>query len=65
MEHFICDYHTYYNVGNARTVMNSNATRFSQLISLDFDTSGLIASVSIQVFYKNRAQYDFNYGTLY
>ena len=34
--------------GNARTVMNSNASRFSQLVSLDFDNSGIIASVSIQ-----------------
>ena len=38
-------------LGNARTVMNSNASRFSQLISLDFDNSGMIASVSIQVKY--------------
>ena len=35
--------------GNSRTVMNSNASRFSQLASLDFDNSGIIVSVSIQV----------------
>ena len=34
--------------GNARTVMNSNASRFSQLVSLDFDNSGVIVSVSVQ-----------------
>ncbi|XP_066594077.1 unconventional myosin-XVIIIa isoform X2 [Prorops nasuta] len=35
--------------GNSRTHMNSNATRFTQLFSLDFDQSGLIASASLQV----------------
>ncbi|XP_043283473.1 unconventional myosin-XVIIIa isoform X3 [Venturia canescens] len=35
--------------GNSRTHMNSNATRFSQLFSLDFDQSGQIASASLQV----------------
>lgn len=29
--------------------MNSNATRFTQLFSLDFDQSGQIASASLQV----------------
>lgn len=34
--------------GNCRTVMNTNATRFSQIFSLDFDQTGAIASGSIQ-----------------
>lgn len=29
--------------------MNSNATRFSQIISLDFDQAGQVASASVQV----------------
>ncbi|XP_074037222.1 myosin heavy chain-like isoform X2 [Leptinotarsa decemlineata] len=35
--------------GNCKTVMNSNATRFTQIFSLDFDQSGAIASASLQV----------------
>ncbi|XP_063988212.1 unconventional myosin-XVIIIa isoform X1 [Diachasmimorpha longicaudata] len=35
--------------GNSRTHMNSNATRFTQIFSLDFDQSGAIASASLQV----------------
>lgn len=35
--------------GNSRTVMNTNATRFTQIFSLDFDHSGQIASASVQV----------------
>lgn len=35
--------------GNTRTCMNNNATRFTQLFSLDFDHTGMIASASIQV----------------
>ncbi|XP_012280974.1 unconventional myosin-XVIIIa isoform X2 [Orussus abietinus] len=35
--------------GNSRSHMNSNATRFTQLFSLDFDQSGQIASASLQV----------------
>ncbi|XP_014213237.1 unconventional myosin-XVIIIa isoform X2 [Copidosoma floridanum] len=35
--------------GSSRTHMNSNATRFTQLFSLDFDQSGQIASASLQV----------------
>ncbi|XP_072445808.1 unconventional myosin-XVIIIa isoform X11 [Chiloscyllium punctatum] len=34
--------------GNSTTSMNSNATRFSQIISLDFDQAGQVASASIQ-----------------
>lgn len=42
--------------GNCKTVMNTNATRFTQIFSLDFDQSGSIASASLQVFLleKNR-----------
>ncbi|XP_049839803.1 unconventional myosin-XVIIIa isoform X1 [Schistocerca gregaria] len=40
--------------GNARTVMNANATRFTQIFSLDFDQSGQIASASIQVLLAER-----------
>ncbi|XP_008210437.1 unconventional myosin-XVIIIa isoform X1 [Nasonia vitripennis] len=35
--------------GNSRTHINTNATRFTQLFSLDFDQSGQIASASLQV----------------
>ena len=35
--------------GNSRTVMNTNATRFTQMFSLDFDHAGQIASASVQV----------------
>lgn len=35
--------------GNTKTCMNNNATRFTQLFSLDFDHTGMIASASIQV----------------
>ncbi|XP_051787090.1 unconventional myosin-XVIIIa isoform X4 [Erpetoichthys calabaricus] len=34
--------------GNCCTMMNSNASRFSQIVSLDFDQAGQIASASIQ-----------------
>ncbi|CAG9770131.1 unnamed protein product [Ceutorhynchus assimilis] len=34
--------------GNSKTVMNANATRFTQIFSIDFDQSGSIASASIQ-----------------
>ncbi|XP_015736361.1 unconventional myosin-XVIIIa isoform X7 [Coturnix japonica] len=34
--------------GNSSTSMNGNATRFSQIISLDFDQAGQVASASIQ-----------------
>ncbi|KAJ8917234.1 hypothetical protein NQ315_002251 [Exocentrus adspersus] len=36
--------------GNCKTVLNGNATRFTQIFSLDFDQSGVIASASLQVF---------------
>ncbi|XP_041437648.1 unconventional myosin-XVIIIa isoform X6 [Xenopus laevis] len=34
--------------GNSSTNLNGNATRFSQIISLDFDQTGQVASASIQ-----------------
>ncbi|XP_072286701.1 unconventional myosin-XVIIIa isoform X15 [Pyxicephalus adspersus] len=34
--------------GNSSTNLNGNATRFSQIISLDFDQAGQVASASIQ-----------------
>ncbi|XP_060799936.1 unconventional myosin-XVIIIa isoform X5 [Neoarius graeffei] len=34
--------------GNCTTSMNSNASRFSQIVSLDFDQAGQVASASIQ-----------------
>lgn len=35
--------------GNTKTCINSNATRFTQIFSLDFDHTGQIASASVQV----------------
>ncbi|XP_057206274.1 unconventional myosin-XVIIIa isoform X8 [Triplophysa rosa] len=34
--------------GNSATSMNANASRFSQIVSLDFDQAGQVASASIQ-----------------
>ncbi|NXO88634.1 MY18A protein, partial [Certhia brachydactyla] len=34
--------------GNSSTGMNGNATRFSQIISVDFDQAGQVASASVQ-----------------
>ncbi|KAI4886508.1 hypothetical protein NFI96_024884 [Prochilodus magdalenae] len=34
--------------GNCATSMNTNASRFSQIVSLDFDQAGQVASASIQ-----------------
>ncbi|XP_039174965.1 unconventional myosin-XVIIIa isoform X3 [Crotalus tigris] len=34
--------------GNSSTSLNSNASRFSQIISLDFDQAGQVASASVQ-----------------
>ncbi|XP_067015742.2 unconventional myosin-XVIIIa isoform X2 [Anabrus simplex] len=42
--------------GNSRTVMNSNATRFTQIFSLDFDQSGQIASASLQILLPERSR---------
>ncbi|XP_058462941.1 unconventional myosin-XVIIIa isoform X2 [Malaya genurostris] len=35
--------------GNAKTCLNVNATRFTQILSLDFDHCGQIASASVQI----------------
>lgn len=35
--------------GNSKTCMNSNATRFTQIFSVDFDHSGQIVSAAVQV----------------
>ncbi|XP_076453173.1 unconventional myosin-XVIIIa-like [Babylonia areolata] len=42
--------------GNCRTLLNTNASRFTQITTLDFDPSGVIASASVQVvlFEKSR-----------
>uniref|UniRef100_A0A0P6DC77 Unconventional myosin-XVIIIa n=1 Tax=Daphnia magna TaxID=35525 RepID=A0A0P6DC77_9CRUS len=40
--------------GNCRTGLNANATRFTNIFSLDFDQSGQIASGSIQVLMPER-----------
>ncbi|XP_021349921.1 unconventional myosin-XVIIIa-like isoform X6 [Mizuhopecten yessoensis] len=36
--------------GNSRTILNTNASRYSQLTTLDFDHSGQITSGSVQIF---------------
>lgn len=36
--------------GNVSTCLNGNASRFSHVVSLDFDQAGLVTSASIQVF---------------
>ncbi|XP_067640485.1 unconventional myosin-XVIIIa isoform X2 [Eurosta solidaginis] len=40
--------------GNTKTCLNANATRFTQLLSLDFDQSGQIASASVQILLPER-----------
>ena len=40
--------------GNCRTSLNTNATRFTNIFSLDFDQSGQIASGSVQVLMPER-----------
>lgn len=42
--------------GNTKTCMNSNATRFTQIFSLDFDHSGQIASASVQVLLMEKSR---------
>lgn len=39
--------------GNVKTCLNSNATRFSQILTLNFDHSGSIVSLAIEVFILN------------
>ncbi|XP_033748343.1 unconventional myosin-XVIIIa-like isoform X3 [Pecten maximus] len=36
--------------GNSRTILNTNASRYAQLTTLDFDHSGQITSGSVQIF---------------
>lgn len=40
--------------GNCSTAMNGNASRFSHIVSLDFDQAGQVASASVQVGYSER-----------
>ncbi|XP_058973998.1 unconventional myosin-XVIIIa isoform X3 [Musca domestica] len=40
--------------GNTKTCLNSNATRMTQLLSLDIDQSGQIASASLQILLPER-----------
>lgn len=42
--------------GNTKTSMSSNATRFTQIFSLDFDHSGQIASASVQIMLMEKAR---------
>ncbi|GFY57295.1 unconventional myosin-XVIIIa [Trichonephila inaurata madagascariensis] len=42
--------------GNCRTVMNSNATRFTQLFSVDLDHSGQIISASLQAYMLEKSR---------
>ncbi|TMS14252.1 hypothetical protein E3U43_022732 [Larimichthys crocea] len=46
--------------GNASTCMNGNASRFSHIVSLDFDQAGLVTSASIQTEDKQRASQQFS-----
>lgn len=43
--------------GNSSTSMNSNASRFSHVVSLDFDQAGQVASASIQVTHTHTHRY--------
>ncbi|XP_071038996.1 unconventional myosin-XVIIIa isoform X1 [Parasteatoda tepidariorum] len=42
--------------GNCRTVLNSNATRFTELFTIDFDHSGQIISASVQAYMLERSR---------
>lgn len=42
--------------GNTKTCMNTNATRFTQICSLDFDHSGQIASASVQILLMEKSR---------
>lgn len=44
--------------GNSRSILNTNASRYGQLTTLDFDHSGQIVSASIQVNKQCLADYD-------
>lgn len=39
--------------GNSETGLNKNASRYAQILALDFDQYGMITSASIQVIKKN------------
>ncbi|KAK9412631.1 unconventional myosin-XVIIIa [Crotalus adamanteus] len=52
--------------GNSSTSLNSNASRFSQIISLDFDQAGQVASASVQTMLLEKlrvAKHPTNEGT--
>lgn len=42
--------------GNSRTCLNGNATRFTQILSLDFDHTGMIASASVQLLLMEKSR---------
>ncbi|KAJ8956260.1 hypothetical protein NQ318_014995 [Aromia moschata] len=42
--------------GNCKTAMNTNATRFTQIFSLDFDQSGAVGSASVQALMLERTR---------
>lgn len=42
--------------GNSRTCLNTNATRFVQFFSLDFDHTGMIASASVQLLLMEKSR---------
>ena len=37
------------NFGNSRTILNTNATHYTQITTVNFDNMGVITSASIQV----------------
>lgn len=51
--------------GNSKTCMNANATRFTQIFSVDFDHSGQIVSASVQVFLMERNRLGRKWGNDY
>lgn len=42
--------------GNTRTCLNKNATRFTQIFSLNFDHTGMIASASVQMLLMEKSR---------
>ncbi|XP_078278612.1 myosin-XVIIIa isoform X2 [Rhinoraja longicauda] len=49
--------------GNSSTSMNSNATRFSAIVSLDFDQAGQVASASVQTMLLEKVRVSKHPGT--
>lgn len=49
--------------GNCRTRLNTNATRFTNIFSLDCDQSGLVASASVQVKIRDFLKIIKNFGS--